>query len=93
MAGWQTALGERILEALKDEGGVLTIRYIASLDCIYGTSSQVRERVRHMAGIGLVEYQPGRMHDVVWLTTDGALYLQGELDATLRERRIDRSLA
>jgi hypothetical protein len=33
------------------------------------------------------------MHDAVFLTMDGVLYLEGELDARLRERRIDRSLA
>jgi len=90
---WQDPLGERILEALGDAGHGLSVGMLASMTGIYGTRAQVRERVRHLAGIGLVEYQPGPVHDAVFLTTDGALYLAGELNAQLRERRIDRSLA
>jgi hypothetical protein len=90
---WQTTLGERILEALDDAGHGRSVGMLASVPGIFGTRAQVRERCRHLAGIGLVEYQPGPMHDAVFLTTDGALYLSGELDARLRERRIDRSLA
>ena len=90
---WQTTLGERLLEALDDAGHGLSVEMLASIPGIYGTAAQVRERCRHLAGIGLVEYQPGAVHDAVFLTTDGALYLSGELDARLRERRIDRSLA
>jgi hypothetical protein len=90
---WQTTLGERILEALSDAGHGLSVGMLASNPAIFGTRAQIRERCRHLAGIGLVEYKPGPMHDAVFLTTDGVLYLSGELDARLRERRIDRSLA
>lgn len=90
---WQTTLGERILEALSDADYGLSVGMLVDMTGIFGTKAQVRERCRHLAGIGLVEYQPGPMHDAVFLTMDGALYLEGELDARLRERRIDRSLA
>jgi hypothetical protein len=90
---WQDTLGERILEALSDAGHGLSVGILASNPAIFGTRAQIRERCRHLAGIGLVEYKPGPMHDAVFLTMDGALYLEGELDARLRERRIDQSQA
>jgi len=88
---WQTTPGERILEALSDAGHGLSFGRLAAKPGIFGTKTQIRERCRHLAGIGLVEYKPSPMHDAVFLTMGGVLYLGGELDARLRGRRIDRS--
>lgn len=91
-ANWQTTVDERILETLRDRGPS-TVRMLAGVDVVLATRAQVRERVRYLAGVDLVEYGTGYWADWVELTSDGFAYLTGDCRADLRVRRIDRSLA
>ncbi|CAI49272.1 homolog to phage PhiH1 repressor protein [Natronomonas pharaonis DSM 2160] len=80
-AGWQDRLDERILELLDEEPwsvpGMMTVEIPLNV-----TEQQIRERCLRMADIGLVSVEPDNGW-MVQLTTEGRLYLEGDLDAEL----------
>ncbi|WP_256289525.1 winged helix-turn-helix domain-containing protein [Halobellus inordinatus] len=81
-ANWMIILDERILEHL-NEGPELTAWEIAvDLD---GRAALVRQRCEILAEAGFLHRRRrDGLDDRYSITTDGHLYLEGELDANLR---------
>jgi hypothetical protein len=48
-------------------------------------SDEVLERIRGMNAIDFVHFIRGEGSDVVEITTDGKLYLEGKIDSRLRQ--------
>lgn len=78
------ALDDRILEYLRSEPWAVP-QEIVALPTVDATENIVRERFRWLATIDFVEYPFGEGSEMVEITTDGILYLDGRIDAQLRE--------
>jgi hypothetical protein len=83
-ARWQQSVDDRILELLSDESWS-TPSMMAIEPNIHATENQIRERCKVMADAGLVAIEPNDGW-MVQLTTEGQLYLDGELDVELYPR-------
>ncbi len=83
-ARWQQALDERILEHLSEESwstpSTMTVE-----PSIHATENQIRERCKVLADAELLAIEPDSGW-MVQLTTEGQLYLDGELDVELYPR-------
>jgi Mn-dependent DtxR family transcriptional regulator len=77
-----TALDERILEYL-DGVPFAVSEEIAATVPVEVSPRTVQERFRWLATMDFVAFQEAK-GDVVELTTDGKLYLDGEVDSRLR---------
>lgn len=78
------ALDERIMEYLRGEPWAVPEEIVA-IPNVDATENIVRERFRWLATIDFVEYPFGKDSEMVEITTDGVLYLEGRVDAQLRE--------
>ena len=77
-------LDERILECLDGESYAVPEEIVAVRN-IEASPARVRERLRWLASIDFVHFIRGEGSDVVEITTDGKLYLEGEIDSRLRQ--------
>lgn len=83
-AEYMLALDERILEYLRVEPWAVPDE-VVTIPNVNATENIVRERFRWLATIDFVEYPFGEGSEMVEITTDGILYLEGRVDAQLRE--------
>lgn len=83
-ADYMLALDERILEYLRGTPWAVP-KEIVALPNVNATENIVRERFRWLATIDFLEYSFGEEREMVEITTDGILYLEGRVDAQLRE--------
>jgi hypothetical protein len=81
-ADWQESIDDRILEHLAEEPWSTT-HHMASLPAIHATEKQVRDRCCRLADVDLVSWIDEENLDMIELTTEGKLYLDGELDVKL----------
>ena len=81
-AKWQESVDDRILEHLSEEPWS-SARHMATLPSIHATEAQVKDRCCRLADVGLVAWFDDNALDLVELTTEGQLYLDGELDVDL----------
>lgn len=90
-ARWQQTLDERILEHLADEPWS-TPELMELVDGIDATPAQVRDRCCRLADVELLSWRDEDKLDLIEITTEGQLYLAGELDVELYpEPRASRS--
>jgi hypothetical protein len=81
-ADWQRSVDDRILEHLAEEPWS-SPRHMTSLPSVHATEAQVRDRCCRLADVGLVAWIDDETLDLIELTTEGRLYLDGELDVDL----------
>ena len=79
-----TDLDERILEYLDGESWAIP-EEIAAMPSISASPAAIQERLRWLASIDFVAFTYGSNSDMVEITTDGILYLEGEVDSRLRK--------
>jgi len=82
-AEFMYSLDERILEYLRGEPWAVP-KEIVALPNVKATKNIVRERFRWLATIDFVEYPLGEESEIVEISTDGIMYLEGRVDARLR---------
>lgn len=83
-ASWQERPNERILEYLDGESYAVPEEIVAVKN-IEANPARIRERLRWLASTDFVHFVRGEGSDVVEITTDGKLYLEGEIDSRLRQ--------
>lgn len=81
-AVWQESLDDRILEHL-DEEPWSSPRHISSLPGIHATENQVRDRCCRLADVELVSWVDEQNLNLLEITTEGSLYLEGKVDLKL----------
>ncbi|WP_277539942.1 hypothetical protein [Haloarcula laminariae] len=81
-AFWMMQVDEKILEYLNSEGWG-TPSVMARSRGFHVSEGMIRERCQMLRYAGFVEAITSSMYDI---TTDGTLYLRGELDASNRPK-------
>jgi hypothetical protein len=79
-ADWMTQMDEKILEYLHSEGWG-TPSVMTRSRGFHVSEGHLRDRCKRLEYVGFVESITSDMYDI---TTDGVLYLSGQLDAALR---------
>jgi hypothetical protein len=79
-AYWMKQLDERILEFIDREGWA-SPSLMAHESAFEASAGHIKERCEKLQFVGFVAPIAGNMYD---LTTDGQLYLEGEIDADNR---------
>lgn len=82
-ASFLCCLDERILEYLAGELYAVPEEIVA-VPSVEASPARVRERLRWLASVDFVHFPRGEGSDVVEITTDGKLYLEGEIDSRYR---------
>ena len=83
-APYLCCLDERILEYLDGKSYAVPEEIVAVRN-IEASPARVRERLRWLGSIDFVHFIRGEGSNVVEITTDGKLYLKGEIDSRLRQ--------